>query len=65
MSMKVKVIISQNNTVRNITAAIEEWISSESPSEIVSLTQSSCYDTNRRDHIVTITILYKEKQPQQ
>ena len=47
------------------TSAIEEWIASESPSEIVSMSQSSCYDQDRREHIVTVTILYRKEQTQQ
>ena len=62
--MKVKVIVSSNNTVRNVTSAIEDWIARESPSEIVSMTQSSCYSEDRGEHIVTVTILYR-KQTQQ
>ena len=65
MSMKVKVITVTNNTARSITRAIEEWIASESPSEIVSLTQSSCYSDSRNEYIVTITILYRKQTPQQ
>ena len=62
--MKVKVIASVNNTVRNVTNDIEEWIARESPTEIVSMSQSSCYSEDRGDHIVTVTILYR-KQTQQ
>lgn len=65
MSMKVKVILSNNNTISNVTRDIESWIASESPSEIVSLTQSSCYSEHRKDHIVTVTILYRKEQTQQ
>ena len=62
--MKVKVILATNNAVRNITNDIEDWITRESPSEIVSMSQSSCYSDSRREHIVTVTILYR-KQTQQ
>ena len=62
MSLKVKVITVVNHTERGITDKLEEWIASESPTEIVSMTQSSCNDPT--EYIVTVTILYR-KQTQQ
>lgn len=62
MSMKVKAITVVNNSEKNITSRIEEWIASESPTEILSMTQSSC-DVN--GYVVTITILYRKEVKQQ
>lgn len=62
MSMKAKVITVINNSERNITDRLEAWIASESPIEIVSMTQSSC-DVN--GYVVTLTILYRKESEQQ
>ena len=63
--MKVKVITATNNTARTITRSIEEWITCESPTEIISMVQSSCNDDRTGAYIVTITIIYKKDSDKQ